>query len=655
MLIPDHEAGTLRKRAQLRALPATPETGWRPPAEFPNLSSAAVIAFDVETKELDFDNGAGWARGQGHIVGFSVAAVTHKGERGRWYFPVRHEHEGHLNLDPRAAFAWLRSVLETPTPKIGANLIYDIGWLTEENIFVEGPLFDVQFAEALLNESGLVNLDFLANKYLGIGKETSYLYEWCANAFGGKATAKQRENIWRASPRLVGPYAEADASLPLDIFAKQKPLLSAETLDDVFDMECRLIRPLVRMRRRGVRVDLDYAEKLYTDIKTDIMRLEGELKNMIGFEVNVDAPQSLQKAFDALSIPYERTAIGNPSFTAAFLKSVDHPAAALIRDVREHKKIASTFVRNYILQKNVNGRLHCNFHPLRGDDSGTRSGRFSSDDPNLQNIPTRSALGKKVRMAFVCDEGSHAWRKIDYSQIEYRCLAHFAVGPGADALRAKYNEDPKTDYHNVTGALVTEKTGITLQRSYVKNINFGLLYGMSEKLLASILGITLDEAKPLFRAYHDGNPYVGETMKAAAREVNAYGYITTIMGRRSRFDMWESTESKSFALPFDKALEYFGQAIRRAHTHKAINRRLQGSAADMMKKAMVELFESGVYDEIGVPLLTVHDELDHDVKDDSERTREAFRYIEHVMETALPLRIPVKIDAGSGPNWGAVE
>jgi DNA polymerase I-like protein with 3'-5' exonuclease and polymerase domains len=655
MLIPDDQAGSLRKRARLRPLPATPDTGWRPPQGFPNLSSAVVLSIDTETKELDFDNGAGWARGQGHIVGFSVAAVTRKGERGKWYFPVRHEVDGHLNLDAKQAFAWLKSVLETPVPKIGANLIYDVGWLTEENIFVDGPLYDVQFAEALLNEAGYVNLDALASKYLGANKTTAMLYDWCAQAYGGNATPKQRENIWRASPALVGPYAEDDADLPLDVFNKQYPILEAENLTDVFHMECDLIRPLIRMRIRGARVDLDYAEQLYTELRTDVAGLEKQLRDTVGFEVNSEAPKSLQKAFDHLSIPYPKTDLGNPSFTAAVLKSVTHPAGALIRDIREHKKIASTFVSNYILKKNVNGRIHCNFHPLRGDDGGTRSGRFSSDDPNLQNIPTRSALGKKVRKAFVGDVGSFGWRKIDYSQIEYRCLAHFAVGNGANELRRKYNEDPATDYHKVTGDLVTAKTGKTLQRSYIKNINFGLLYGMGEPLLAETLGIALREAKPLFSAYHDGNPYVLATMQAAAREVEVNGYITTIMGRRSRFDLWESTEGKSFALPYDQALEYFGQRIRRAHTHKAINRRLQGSAADMMKRAMVKLFESGVFDEIGVPLLTVHDELDFDVPDDSERTREAFRYVTHVMETALPLRIPVKVDAGTGANWGTVE
>ena len=652
MLIPDDKAGPLRKRVQLRALPTTPATGWKPPNEFPNLDAAAVLSIDTETKELDFDNGPGWARGQGHIVGFSVAAVAHNGERGKWYFPVRHEVEPEFNLDAKNAFAWLKKTLETKTPKVGANLIYDVGWLTEENIFVDGELFDVQFAEALLNESGLVSLGALASKYLEQSKETSMLYDWCATAYGGKATSKQRENIWRASPRLVGPYGEADADLPLDIFPKQYRDIEAQGLRDVFNMECRLIRPLVRMRLQGVPVDLDYAEKLYTDLRNDAARLNAQLRYMVGFEVSVDSGQSLQKAFDHLSIPYPKTAAGNPSFTKDVLKSIEHPAGELIRDIREHNKMASTFVRNYILQKNVNGRIHCNFHPLRGDDSGTRSGRFSSDDPNLQNIPTRSEMGKKVRRAFVKSKGSFAWRKIDYAQMEYKFLAHYAVGQGARELRRKYNEDPTTDYHKVTGDLVKEKTGIDLKRSYIKNINFGLLYGMGEPKLSTMLGIHLSEARPLFRAYHDGNPYVLATMQAASAEVNELGYITTIMGRRSRFDLWESAgNAKSFALPLDSALDYFGVNIRRAHTHKAINRRLQGSAADMMKAAMVKIFESGVLEDTGVPLLTVHDELDFDVLDDMPATREAFRYIENIMQTAIPLRLPVTVDVGDGANW----
>jgi DNA polymerase I-like protein with 3'-5' exonuclease and polymerase domains len=656
MLIDNENAGAKRKAARLRMLPATPATGWLPPREFPNLDNAALIGIDCETFDPDLSAaGPGWARGRGHIVGVSLAAVTHRGERGKWYFPVRHEVEPEYNLDAKNVFDYLRYTLQSNTPKVGANLQYDLGWLCEENILTNGMLFDVQYAESLLSESGRVGLEELGEKYLGKGKSSSLLYEWCALAYGGKATPAQRANIYRTSPRLAGLYAEDDADMPLDILHKQYPIIEAEGLQEVFRMECDLIRLLVRMRQRGVRVDLDRTEQIYTELRGETATIQAEIKRQIGFEVNPDAGASLAKAFDYLGIAYPQTAQGNPSFTKAVLDSIDHPIAQMIRDVREREKICNTFLRNYILLKNVNGRVHCQFHPLRGDADGTRSGRFSSSDPNLQNIPTRSKLGKKVRSAFVKDIGHFAWEKVDYSQIEYRCLAHFAVGPGSDALRDKYNNDPTTDYHTVTQALVKQIANQEIARPYIKNINFGLLYGMGEPLLAKTLGIPLHEARPLFNAYHTGNPYVAATMKAASDEVNRNGFITTIMGRRSRFELWESIDGKGYPVSFELACEYYGQRIRVSHTHKAINRRLQGSAADIIKKAMVALDKSGVFDVLGVPLLQVHDELDNSIPDDSPITREATAFMHRTMETVLPLRVPVKVDAGRGPHWGDIE
>lgn len=656
MLFTDAESGAKRKRARLRALPDTPETGWRPPVEPPNLAAATAIAFDVETREDDFDNGPGWARGKGHIVGVSLAAVARDGSRGKWYFPVRHEVDAHLNLNPAHVFPWLARVLGNPkTVKIGANLIYDVGWLAEENVLVNGFLNDVQFAEALLNESGFVNLEHIADKYLGKSKRTDMLYDWCARAYGGKANDKQRENIYRASPLLVGPYAEDDADLPIDILGRQWPMLEAEGLTNVYCLESELIIPLVRMRRRGVRVDLDYTEQLYTELGGECRALNADLNRQAGFDVNVNSSQSLARVFSDLGVPLQRTAAGAPSFTADILKAIEHPVAQIIRDIREREKIRSTFLRNYILEKNVNGRVHCSFHPLRGDDDGTRSGRFSSADPNLQNIPSRTELGKRVRKAFVSDVAHFCWQKSDYSQIEYRCLAHFAVGPGSDELRRTYCDDPTTDYHRITQATVKRITGLIIPRPKIKNINFGLLYGMGKAKLTQMLQIATREADEMFNAYHEGNPYVSATMDAAAREVNISGHITTIMGRRSRFDLWEPRDGSGNGLPLEKAVMVYGQTIRRAHTHKAINRRLQGSAADMMKEAMRKLFASGVVDVIGVPLLTVHDELDWSVPDDTPATREAFAEVDRIMSSALRLRVPVLCDHGRGPSWGAIE
>lgn len=674
MFFEEEDLGGIKRKAALRVPPAVPDTGWRPPTSFPNLSSAVVIAVDTETRELDFDHGPGWGRGKGHIVGFSLAAVDRFGNRGKWYFPVRHEFEPEYNLDPATCFAWLKTVLETPSiPKVGANLLYDVGWLTTENIFVQGELHDVQFAEALLHEDGEVNLEWLGTKYLGEGKETDLLYKWLADAYGGNASSEQRENIWRSPARLAGPYAEQDADLPLRVLEKQWPLLVEQGIAEVYRMECDSIPLLTQMRLTGVNIDMGAAEQLYGELAVDINNLNEQLYQVTGIRANVNSGADLAKVFDKVGIPYPHTAVGNPSFTKVFLNSVEHPVAQLIRDIREHDKIRSTFIRSYILEANVNGRVHCQFHPLRGDRGGTKTGRFSSDKPNLQNIPVRTLLGKRIRKLFIPDYGHIAWEKNDYSQIEYRMLAHYAVGPGSEEMRAAYLANPRTDYHDLThlrlcpymGWNPDDKAVMKQFRRPIKNINFGLVYGMGKKkLVRSVMEyfkgtLTEQQGNALYKAYHEANPYVQATMDAAAGEVIANGYITTIQNRRARFNLWEPRhvdyDNRAKPLRFDLAIRAYGPDIIRAETHKGINYKLQGSAAEMIKKGMVRCHKEGVFDFIGVPKLQVHDELDMSVADDAPATKEAYRYMRHVLETAIPLRVPVLVDHGRGANWGAID
>lgn len=654
------ELGQVKRKAALRIPPPVPDTGWSPPREFPNLSAAVVIALDTETWEPDFSHGPGFGRGKGHIVGFSLAALDRDGNRGKWYFPVRHELAPEDNLDPATCFRWLKTVLETPhIPKVGANLLYDVGWLTTENVYVQGELHDVQFAEALLNEEGEVSLEYLGKKYCDEGKDSSLMYQWLAEAYGGSANGEQRGNIHRAPPRLAGPYGEGDADLPLRVFEKQWPLLVAEGLTDVYRMECDSIYLLTQMRLSGVNIDLRAAEQLYVELEKDIEGLYAQLHAQTGVLANVNSGADLAKIFDKVGVTYPRTAKGAPSFRKEFLNTVEHPIADLVREIREHDKIRGTFVKSYLLESNVNGRVHCQFHPLRGDDGGTRSGRFSSDKPNLQNIPVRSALGKRIRKLFIPDEGHLCWEKNDYSQIEYRFLVHFAVGDGADAARKRYNDDPKTDYHVMTQELVKNIAKILIERKPIKNINFGLLYGMGEPKLARQAGIAKNLAKEVFKAYHTGNPYVKATMDATANEAQVRGFVTTVLNRRSRFNLWEprqiNYEQRATALPYNLAIQNYGCDIQRAHTHKAINRRLQGSAADIIKRGMHTCWKEGVFNVIGVPKLQVHDELDFSVREDTKEQAEAFGYMRHVLATALPLRVPVIVDTGRGINWGAID
>lgn len=648
------------RRETVRVMPPIPDTGWRPPSYLPDLSGAAVLSIDCETYDPELlTHGPGWARGVGHIVGVSIGTD----DGGRWYFPIRHEVEPQDNWDPDAVLRWLRHTLGNPRqPKVGANLLYDLGWLRHEGVTVRGELVDVQFAEALLDERADVNLETLGQKYLGEGKDSNLLYEWCAKYYGGKATGQQRANIYRAPPRLVGPYAESDADLPLRVARAVYPLLVREGLLDLFRMECALIPLLIDMRFAGVRVNVARAEELQGILAERSKEAHKKLRNMVGFDVDINSADSLARAFDHIGLSYGRTAKGRASFTKSFLESLKHPLADCIREIRKCDKLRGTFIESYILDSHVNGMIYGQFHPLRGDSTGTRSGRFSSSNPNLQNIPARDdELAPLIRGLFIPDEGHVAWRKYDYSQIEYRFLIHFACGPGSNEVREYFNLHPDTDYHEMALELVAPQAGWDIStkelrkhwRRPIKNINFGLIYGMGVDKLAEGLGLTKADGKALFAAYHKGVPFAKATMEACAEEAQRTGVITTILGRRSRFDLWEPTswDADTVALPYEQAILRYG-SIRRAFTHKALNRRLQGSAADLMKAAMLKCYQDGVFAETGIPRLTVHDELDFS---DPGGKDEAFREMKHIMETALTLRIPVRADGEIGPDWGHVE
>lgn len=661
-----------RDRQRKTPLPPIPATGWRAPAAFPNLAAARTIALDVETWDPEFtpgdagDKGPGWARGKGHLIGISVAVDT----VNKWYFPMRHEVRPEENLDPQHVLAWARDTFaNSKQSKVGANLMYDVGWLKQEGVNVAGPLLDVQFAEALLSENGKTSLEHLSQKYLGGGKETSVLYDWIDSAYGkASREGKQRKHLYKAPPSLVGPYAEVDAANPLLILPRQTEYLVQEGLYHIFDMECSLIPLIIAMRFAGVSVDLNKAEEVRSRLLLRSQEVSREINSLCGFEVNVNASKSLAKAFDAFGLKYPTTDKGSPSFEAAFLEKVEHPLGKLVVKLRQSDKLRSTFIESYILDSHVNGKVHGQYHPLRGSEGGTRSGRWSSSTPNLQNIPSRDEeLSPLLRGIFVPDAGHKCWRKYDYGQIEYRFLIHYAVGAGSDEARDHFAANPDTDYHELALALVAPVAGWDLStkemhkkyRKAIKTTNFGLIYGMGKKKLTRSLGLTKPEGDKLFQAYHQGVPFAKATMESTSAEAQRQGFITTYLGRRSRFDTWEpdtyaeeGDEDDRIPLPYKAALSKWGQNIRRAGLHKALNRRLQGSAADLLKVAVVRLWQEGVFDYIGVPRLQVHDELDFS---DPGGRDDGFDYMQHVLETALPLRVPVQADGDWGPDWGHVE
>lgn len=614
--------------------PPIKDIGWIRPKDFPNLKGIKRISFDTETYDPNLNtSGAGWATGVGNLLGVSIAT-----EDSAWYFPIAHKEQSNLNFDKEQAVRFFKDVFEDASiDKIGANITYDIGWLLTEGIKVNGKIDDIIMAESVLYPGYPNGLDDIAQRR-GIGKkDTNELYDWL-RLYTGSKEKDLRKYIYLAPASYVGKYAETDAILPLNIYdLQQKEFNSDDKLAQVYDLEKRLIPLLIKMRLKGTCVDYEEAQNLKIKLSNEITQIENNVYKEVGFVPNVNASRSMADLFDKLHLPYSFTEKGNPSFKKEFLKSIEHPIIKGLLKVKEYKKLISTFIDGYIFNSSVNGKIYTTFNQLKVDENGAITGRFSSSKPNLQNIPSKGELGSMVRNIFIPNEKGWKWRKYDYSQVEYRCFAHFAVGEGSNHLREEYAKDPKTDYHNKTHDLVLDKTGMDLARKIIKTVNFGILYGLGKEALAFDLGISLDEAVDILNTYHSTLPFVKTTMKFYSDYANKNGEIRTYLGRRTFFDEWEMNK--------------FGQYQRKG-LYRSLNYLLQGSAADIMKISMVNCYEEGLFDEVGYPMITVHDELDFS---DSGYTDDGFDKIKNMMENSARLKVPLIADCEIGTRWGNVE
>lgn len=472
----------------LAPAPEPPITG-----EFPRLEGAREIAIDVETFDPNLKKrGPGDVRRDGRLVGIAVAA-----DHRRWYLPMRHEGGG--NMDADAVLRWARDELSRPgQTKIGANIMYDVGWLAAEGVEVAGPFADVQFAAALLDETAdSYELEAIGRRYLGEGKSNMELLDHLSRAYGGNPIQKEQGGrIHLAPASKVAPYAIGDVDLPLRLMPVLRDKMAEEGLEEVFDLECRLIPMLLAMRRRGVRVSIDRIDKIRDDMRTRYDLAIEELRAFAGRKIDPWSADSIAPAFDAENLNYPITPkTRKPSFTKTWLENHPHRVARLVLDARKWSKAISTFVDGMVVDNLVGDRVHPQVHPLRRvDDQGKRgtvSGRFSYSQPNLQFVPERDEeMRSLVRSLFVPEDGEE-WVKHDLSQIEYRYLVHFAVKmhlSGADEAAERYQKDPKTDYHDMVRSLIREATGKELERRPTKIINFGLIYGMGKGKLAWSLG-----------------------------------------------------------------------------------------------------------------------------------------------------------------------
>jgi DNA polymerase I-like protein with 3'-5' exonuclease and polymerase domains len=624
---------------------------------YPDLTRAKKLAFDIETYDPNLTElGPGVYRGDGRILGVSLS----DGEGFKEYYNF-----GHYDCSREEQMhdvAYVREQLGSPhSLKIGQNILYDIDWLEngEHKIAVAGQLASTDIAEALLDENqGKYNLDFLGKKYLGRGKAKSGPERFCEEH---KFAGDFRKWLWKMPYDLVREYAVDDAEIPVKVHDIQAPMLEAQELSDLYKMECDLIRCLLLFRKTGVYIDQDRRDRNGLMVQNRIELLQQALFGRYG-EFNCNSTLQLAKVYDEERVRYpysvlykgasepEKGVYRTPEELSAdssvvrFSPNIDDHFFTRFKDkdgpdgfkVDAPEVVKKTFMLRqckshldkFILGSHVrfvgpDGKIHCSFYNMRNDEYGTRSGRLSSANPNLQQQPSKGVdeyWGQICREDFVPYPDCW-WGKCDYSQIEYRFLAHFALGPGSDELRAAYRAG-KTDYHQY----IMDLTG--LKRRYAKNLNFGVAFGMGARHMAELFGWELDYCYEVLHIYHSRAPYVKSTIDAVSAVAKRRGYIKTFLKRRSHL--------------IDKNKAYI-----------MFCRLLQGSAADLMKAAMLQCYNDGVFDVL-YPHVTVHDEIDVSVPKTKVGV-EAFREMQRTMETCIKIAVPIVAEPEIGDNWADVK
>ncbi len=609
------------------------QTEWNEPEEYPDLRKYDEIAIDLETRDPDLKSkGSGSIIGNGEVVGIAVAVPGRK-----FYFPIAHG--SGPNMDRKKTLEWFKDVCESDAIKIFHNAMYDVCWIKSMGLKINGQIVDTMIAASLIDENRFrFDLNSLSWDYLGYGKNESALNEE-AKSRG----LDPKADMWQLPAMYVGSYAEKDAELTLELWQIFKKELLHQDVESIFELETDLFPCLVDMRFLGVRVDVQRAHKLKQQLTLQEEELLHKIKKETHIDVQLMAARSVAKVFDKLGLPYERTAKSQaPSFTKNFISNHEHPVVRMIAKAREVNKAHTTFI-DTIIKHEHKGRIHADINQIRSDNGGTVTGRFSYSNPNLQQLPARNKeLGPLIRSIFIPEEG-HTWGCFDYSQQEPRLVVHYAAlhkFPSVNDVMDNYENDTSTDFHQVVADMAK------IPRSQAKVINLGLFYGMGKAKLQAELGVSKDKAAELFDQYHAKVPFVKQLMNSASNRAQERGQIRTLLGRLCRFHLWEPNQfGMHKALPHEEALQEHGPGIRRAYTYKALNKLIQGSAADMTKKAMLDLYKSGI-----VAHIQIHDELCVSVRDD-----EHAKQIVDVMENAVTLEIPNKVDYEKGKTWGDIN
>lgn len=686
-------------------LPAfTPRSLWTPPnlAALPSWADAKRVAVDIETRDPDLKTlGPGVRRG-GYITGVSFAIEDGPAH----YLPVAHEGGG--NVDKATAFRYLADQGRAfKGDLVTANGQYDLDYLAEAGVRYTPRFFrDVQIAEPICDELQFTyGLDAILTRRGFPGKDEAML-RGAAGALG----LDPKLHMWRLHSKYVGAYAESDAAKLLPLLRVQERQIDDENLWQVYDLECRLMPALLKMRRRGVRVDFDQLDRIEQWSIEEEEKALAELKRLTGIGLtreDTTRTAALVPLVKYMGVPIPRTAptknhpTGQDSLTKEFLDSLHGEIGGLINRARRFNKLRGTFVEGRRLHA-INGRVHPTFNQLRSekpgqdDDGGARYGRLSCSDPNLQQEPARDEeIGPQWRKVYVPEPGCE-WACLDFSQQEPRWAVHFAEAlkmPGASAAGDRYRSDPKADNHDMMTILIHgqaawdswDKPTRKLHRGRAKNIFLGLCYGMGGAKLCRDLGLEVEVKKVLVHAqsgrsykynqtgyicpetgrveviiptagpegqalldqFDKALPWIRGTAEKAQDFASLNGYVRTVLGRKCRFPPLDPRD------PSIKPWMKRRQSKFYDWCHKAFNRAIQGSSGDQTKKAVVDADAAGLItedlsrDSIN---LQVHDELDG-----SFSSRDNIRLLAQIMREAVSCKVPHRVDAEVGPNWADLK
>ena len=647
-----------------------------------DLTDIDIVAIDLETSDPNLKTkGLGAVRNDGFVTGIAIAT-----KKQTFYFPIQHAHTDNLPIKETWDYLNEKLFKNKDIRKVFHNAIYDVCWIrASTGDMPQGELLDTMIAASVIDETRMrYSLDAISKVYLN---ETKYKYDLTdkVKEWSEGVIQDPMSNMEKLPYSLVKDYAEQDVNLTLklwNIFDKKlDEVLYTKTHDDgsveektcrkIFELETKLFPCLVDMKFKGVKIDVEKAKAFGKRLEKTKNNIINYIARKTNIKIEMWAASSIKALLDHQNIDdYKKTPkSGMPQLPKDYLSTHKNKYLRLIAKAREFDKAKNTFVEG-LLGFVHNGRIHADINQIRGEHGGTVTGRFSMSNPNLQQIPSKGYIGKKMRELFIPETGSE-WYSFDYSQQEPRIVVHYAIKLGmagtADLQKEFDKED--ADFHQIVADMAN------IPRKQAKTINLGLFYGMGKIKLQKELSLDPKQAQTLFNTYHAKVPFVRQLSRDLSDFASNEGLLFTLGDRFCRFDKWESrdkewnpetnrfTEVKLHATKedaidaykleqmekynkyIDPENEHFEKHYTRAFTYKALNRLVQGSAADMTKKAMVDLYKKGI-----VPHIQIHDELCVSIKDKETRTM-----VQDTMEQAIKLEINNKVDCEHGPNWGQIK